>query len=595
MLKGMNSIRKKLILVVTLLMAVPMLIVVIITHRQSQEIIRMQAFKLGTNLVSSAADRLSESNAGIDDIFRSIYLNDSFREYLRGNNYNSYSVAEKNHDVELLKNAFLSCMNSRSDVFSIIYVDEMNQVFYATRNEAGSYSSYFNCDLPEAYIQRLEEVDSNLKLIPTHVHMPLRKVRQDTPVFVYAAARTILNTERHFENVGTMFITFDLSGFQRISELMLSGSESQLLICDANENIIYHAGDNPAGNANRNSQGSAQKSVADRVISDSHSYVVAQADISDSGWKIMLLTPRASFSADALSVTKTVAITVAVALVISAFITAGVSVAFSRPIEQLAEVMDEVQLNRLERRVQVEGNDEIARLGNSFNHLMDKLDHSLKREYDAVLQQKDAEIRALQAQMNPHFICNVLQSIAAMANIRHAPELAEMATLLGKTIRYSITGTDLFVTMREEMDYVNNYLHIQSLRYGNRLSYQVNTPEYLMNNRIPKVSIQPLVENAIVHGLEHITDGGFLTITAWEDKQSMVIEVADNGTGMQKSELQQLQCSLSSEEKPQDREHIGLRNLNLRLHLLYGEEGSMTVESEENTGTVVRIVLPAER
>ena len=109
MLKGMNSIRKKLILVVTLLMAVPMLIVVIITHRQSQEIIRMQAFKLGTNLVSSAADRLSESNAGIDDIFRSIYLNDSFREYLRGNNYNSYSVAEKNHDVELLKNLLLAC------------------------------------------------------------------------------------------------------------------------------------------------------------------------------------------------------------------------------------------------------------------------------------------------------------------------------------------------------------------------------------------------------------------------------------------------------------------------------------------------------
>ena len=282
------------------------------------------------------------------------------------------------------------------------------------------------------------------------------------------------------------------------------------------------------------------------------------------------------------------------ALILIAVVTAVASGAISRPVEQLAEAMDETQLRHLNQRVTVTGSDEIARLGNSFNTLMDKLELAIYNEYETALQQKNAEIRALQAQMNPHFLYNVLQSMAAMADLHQIPELSVMAAALGKTLRYNISGKEPLVTLRDEIAHAENYLTIQKIRFGDRLHDQVNVPEYVMDHLVPRVSIQPMVENAIIHGFESSGQTGNISISAWEEKRQLIIEVADDGRGIPEDQLAALQAALEENSGLAENQGIGIQNLNTRLRLLYGAAGTLTIDSEEGTGTVVHIIIPVD-
>lgn len=196
--------------------------------------------------------------------------------------------------------------------------------------------------------------------------------------------------------------------------------------------------------------------------------------------------------------------------------------------------------------------------------------------------------------MNPHFLYNVLQSMAAMADLHQIPELSVMAAALGKTLRYNISGKEPLVTLRDEIAHAENYLTIQKIRFGDRLHDQVNVPEYVMDHLVPRVSIQPMVENAIIHGFESSGQTGNISISAWEEKRQLIIEVADDGRGIPEDQLAALQAALEENSGLAENQGIGIQNLNTRLRLLYGAAGTLTIDSEEGTGTVVHIIIPVD-
>lgn len=599
MFKHIQTLKNKLMITVMLLLAIPMTIVIIIAQNRSQVVIREQSLTLSTNLVKTGAERIDTSCAGLNDILRAIYLNDGVRDYLRNVGKNG-SYTERRNDTEQLKSIFLSSVSSRSDIFSIIFVDEQNQLIYATKNEAGSYVDYHQCSLPEDYLACIETSDiwrEKGVFLPTNEHMPLRHVIQNSPSYVYAFVRQVVNTEGHFERVGTIFITVDLSDFAQMAQLIQPKNNSSVVyVCDQNGQVVYDSTgtmlmQHLPSDVLVFMDGSSQHEVS----YDGNSYVMASAQSASTGWYVLMMTPQSVFSADAMSVSSAILTAALIALLLIAVFTTFASSAISKPVEQLADAMDETQLRHLDHRVEVTGQDEIARLGRSFNSLMDKLAVSIENEYDTTLQQKDAEIRALQAQMNPHFLYNVLQSMASMATLHHVPELATMATALGSTMRYNISGTGPLITLRDEIAHVENYLTIQKLRFGDRLQYDINVPEYVMDFSVPRVSVQPMAENSILHGFENQNRTGNISINSWQDEQLLIIEVADDGQGMSEDALNQLRASLSSNAKCEGQNGIGLRNLNSRLSLLYGSHSSLSIDSEEGVGTIVRITIPAKR
>nr|WP_275061539.1 sensor histidine kinase [Diplocloster agilis] len=282
-------------------------------------------------------------------------------------------------------------------------------------------------------------------------------------------------------------------------------------------------------------------------------------------------------------------------ILVSVAITVYVSGTISRPIEQLATVMNTSGIKNLSNRVEISGQDETAQMGQAFNSLMDHLKDSIEKEYLMAIKQRDTIIKALQEQINPHFLYNVLQSISSMAALHGVSDVVTMANALGNILRYNIRGSDFRASLREEAAHVENYLAIQKIRFGSRLDYQIFIPEYLMNEQIPRVTLQPMVENAIVHGFADKTETGHIYVTAYMREGCLMIEVTDDGNGIEKESLIKLQEELSMPDITMitPAEHIGLSNLNARLKLLF-KKARLEIDSDVHEGTVIRVIIRTE-
>ena len=589
------KLRYRLTAVVLLLLAATLAVVTAITHGQSLSVIRRQAFALNSKLVDAGVERLETEYSQLNSLFQSIYLNEDFKELLRHRSSGSTYA-----DAALTKSAFLSVLSSRKDLYSIIYVDEKGRLFYTTRDEAGHYDSYLSCSLPEEYVTLLEnseDWESGLRLVSTCGHMLLRHSRSDG-VQVYAAARRIVNTEQQFAPAGVMFITMDLSELSGIADMVRAYDSAVTYISACDGKVIFDSSGELTGTMLPEALSSClSHGPINEVQQESDKYIMVSSYAEGPNWYLLSLIPESVYTADALSVSTAILITAAVALIIAAIIAAAAYRAISRPVEALAEAMDSSGIEDLSRRVPVQGTDEIARLGASFNRLMDDLQSSIQKEYIMNLRQKDAVIRALQAQLDPHFLYNVLQSIGSIALVNDIPEISTITISLGNMLRYSIKGDGTLATLREELEHVRDYLSIQKIRFQDRLDYIIDVPECVMDGLLPRVSLQPMVENAIIHGFEPCSDHGTICVRSWLEGGTLIIEVSDDGQGMSSAKLDAINRQLAGEaglESGPDT-GIGISNLNARLKLLYEQAGELRIESEEGIGTVLQIRVPFVR
>lgn len=232
------------------------------------------------------------------------------------------------------------------------------------------------------------------------------------------------------------------------------------------------------------------------------------------------------------------------------------------------------------------------------------LDHAVDqktRKNSAEMFGKRAELTALQSQINPHFLYNTLESIRGQALIDDNPEIARMVEALAAFFRYSISKKGKLVTLREELANIENYMMIQRYRFNNRFSMEIIVDEEdheAYDYRIPKLIIQPVVENAIFHGLEEMLEGGEVTIEIIVTEDTLIITVSDNGKGMDSKALIELNERIKSEDKsPQEdsRKHdtgIALPNIHKRIQLLFGEQYGVNVYSTLNQGTDVELTVP---
>ena len=184
--------------------------------------------------------------------------------------------------------------------------------------------------------------------------------------------------------------------------------------------------------------------------------------------------------------------------------------------------------------------------------------------------------------------------MGSIALVNGVPEISAMSTALGNILRYNIKGENALTTVRDELAYTRDYLSIQKIRFGDRLDYLIDIPEYIMQGLIPRVPIQPMVENAIIHGFEQRQEPGTICIRGWTADDRLLIEVADDGQGIAPERLAQIRSQLTCLD---DRAQtpalgIGIRNLHARLKLLYETAGALRIESEPDVGTVIQIEVP---
>ncbi|WP_407267757.1 sensor histidine kinase [Radiobacillus sp. PE A8.2] len=250
-------------------------------------------------------------------------------------------------------------------------------------------------------------------------------------------------------------------------------------------------------------------------------------------------------------------------------------------------------MNRFEKghfhQVPVKKIDEIGSLTNSFNSMTKKIQTLINDVYKLQITRKEAQIKALHSQINPHFLYNTLDSMSAIASLRGVPILSKMSKMLAGMFRYSISNGSQMVPLQEELDQVKRYIDIQKIQYDDKFDLTLSIAEALNQYLIPKLSIQPIIENSIYHGLELVQSGGKILIQATVHENEVIITIKDNGVGIPKTELKSIQEALVTRT---DEDHIGLKNVMERVQLIYGSDYGITIMSEEDKGTTVIFRLP---
>jgi len=279
-------------------------------------------------------------------------------------------------------------------------------------------------------------------------------------------------------------------------------------------------------------------------------------------------------------------------LVIIAF-----SLYITRPLKVIENCMIQVSKGDFSVRSHVRSKDEIGQISNTFNYMTEQIGQLIKERYQLRLKFKDAQLKSLHAQINPHFLYNTLQAIGSVACDNEVFEVDNMLRTLSNMLRYTIKSGGNIVTLKDEINNVKNYLSLQKFRFEEKLNYSIDIPENLYSIKVPKLILQPIVENSIVHGIEKLKKPGNISILCRLEKDICTVIVRDNGVGMEQADINKLQRYFNSYNEnllDEDEKKIGLYNVYQRMLLLYDKKFSMHISSNKMQGVEVRLNIPID-
>ncbi len=277
-----------------------------------------------------------------------------------------------------------------------------------------------------------------------------------------------------------------------------------------------------------------------------------------------------------------------------------ISSSITKPVSQLVEATEKVGVGNFDIHVNTDvsgasGNNEIVLLGESFNTMTGKISELVENIRYEQENSRKLEMKLLQNQINPHFLYNTLDNIVWLSEDGRKDDVAGIVTSLSQFMRTTLSGGNDFVSLSTEIAHVDAYLQIQSFRYSDILVYDIHVPEHLYVYKIIKMTLQPIVENALYHGIKNKRSGGKIKIEASEVMDSIRLVVEDNGMGMMAEDLDRIRGLIDGRIKPsEDNSGFGIANVSKRLKLNYGEKSRINVTSEYGIGTKVEIYIPKQ-
>ncbi|WP_245625106.1 cache domain-containing sensor histidine kinase [Paenibacillus stellifer] len=407
---------------------------------------------------------------------------------------------------------------------------------------------------------------------------------------VFSVLRTVRSTST-LDDIGMIIFDIDINMFRDILKSVDSVTLGRSIIVDNKGKLVYASGDGSSSDqlqALLSHAGSSSGSY--EYTRNGERYLTAYYVSSQTGWITAVDIPLSSILSGIKQNRMKQLVTNLLILSFALFVATLFSYALTRPLKSMIRLMKQVQHGNLDVWIHPRYNDEIGMLGTHFNRMIIRIRDLLSEVKQTEKRKQKADMRALQNQINPHFFYNTLESIRMLAESRDDTQIAKLTYLLGQQMRYSITRNDESVTVRQELEHVRNYFNLLQIRFPDKYSLLVDVPEDLMNLPILKLVFQPIVENAVFHGLEPKQGLGNVKITARYEEEYVLLRVDDDGVGMDAETLKHLNYSLINTASS-SRFGIGLHNVNERIKLHYGESSGIQVWSRPGIGTCVTLRL----
>ncbi|WP_198543921.1 sensor histidine kinase [Petroclostridium xylanilyticum] len=413
--------------------------------------------------------------------------------------------------------------------------------------------------------------------------------------------RYIVN-EKNFKDIGYIAISINLENMSRLIDNIRFGKHGNLYIINESGNIL--ASENRGqllktiefdkNTMNRVMSYNGSQSFFEGTVGKEQSFIFS-APLSINNWKLIITIPvselKNSVSSTLLSIISIGILSFFVIASISTFILNNVS----HPLKKIVTSIKEIRNGNLSQKVNVKGCLEVNQLSTEFNFMIDKINSLLDKIVDEQKALRKSELKALRAQINPHFLYNTLDSIKWLVLSGNAHKASKLIASLSTFFRIGLSGGSEEILIKEEVEHAKHYLFIQKLRCGEMMDYLIDVEPEIEQLKTPKLILQPIVENAIIHGLNKKEGNGFIKIIVKKrDDRTIAYEITDNGIGMKPEELEELNVKINDPllQSTAGNHGYAIRNVNQRIKLCYGDGYGITYKSKYNVGTKVTVTIP---
>lgn len=391
------------------------------------------------------------------------------------------------------------------------------------------------------------------------------------------------------DELGTLMIDFNLGFLDNLSSSASwdRGAEPTLVIVNTEGSIVFNSSPFDKEIIEAVTPGTEKLKVS------GSNFRIRHTSSGTNDWEVFLVINESKLYRNIYRLTFLQVGLVLFSIILVVLVIFGVSLTISRQFERFQKKISRTSDPKQHALIRVDSNDEFRDLAEVYNEMMGRIDNLIDTVYSKELLLKSAEIKAFQAQINPHFLYNTLDCINGLVEMNRPDDIKKTVTALASIMRMSIKGAEI-LTVRENLSYTEQYMYIEKIRYGDKLLFLSEIPESMMDYYMPKLIIQPLLENSIVHGISELLGKGMIGLFGREEEDAITFTVKDNGKGIPQNVIDLIESRQSSQEAEEQfsRESIGLQNIQSRIQLMYGKEYGLTIKNIPAGGSSVTIRLP---
>ncbi|MDR6552910.1 sensor histidine kinase [Paenibacillus qinlingensis] len=576
------TIRNQLIFLASITFVL-LILIFSVFYTQNKEIIKQKNTEYTVNMISQLQQDVASYRNSIDKLLMNIAYNPDMQEFMLETDYgNRYELSKKISSV--LNNARLM----KEGIVDVIVVGNSGS-FYSTFGGNEYVTKYQQLFSSSPFISGLKEVNfgSNIK---------------GTKFFIAGLSTFATYDAAHTgTQIGYCYLVIDAKEITALSFPKIGKEEMKFYLLDR-DHQVFTSNDTAAigGNSDFLTAAEALNGQSAILTLNGVRQIVQTEKLPEIGGTIISAIPEKALYSEIRKLRLNVIYLLLTAIFILSVPFILIMNNLIKPIRQITNFILGIRTKQtviFKQEIKLEGYFEMTILSSKLNTMFNEIDSLTRNLIDANIQlyrveleKKKAELAFLQSQINPHFLYNTFETIKGIAMIRGVHEIKDMVQDLSRIFRYSIKGTEE-VSLQEELDTISAYLRIQKTRFKDRFDIQMDINPRVLTCKVPKMILQPIVENAIIHGLEPLSKKGHLRIMAEIDPHNkLVISVKDNGNGMPEEMSEAL--LKNAEGKDPFEQHLGLKNVNNRIQFICGDEYGLSFQSQENLGTEVIFHLP---
>lgn len=581
----------KLIIIYIFINVIPTIFMFIIIYSNWSYMEEKGAIVFSEKIINQIGRNMEYNFHSAFNFYQYIYNNPIIIDFLNKEE-GQYNYQDARNAREEFRRLSSDMCNYRYDVNSIFFSCMNGERFLESSDQ--TYVVSEKDYMKEAWYKDTLKANGSPVVIPTH------RLYQDNSKLVFSFSKLIKDVNS-FQPLAVLLVNYELNSIESICSNLNYDEESKIIVIDDGGGIIYHTNETEImKNIDKDMFAimSGHKAGNFSWVDEGEDSIFVFSTINPYNWKVISVIPRSKLMR---RMVKSEDMIILVSVLSLFFIVTASMTLLNRvanPLRKLAFLMQRSVENNFNIRAEINTHDEIGQLSISYNQMMDTIKQLIQNEYESKIQMREAELMSLFAQINPHFLYNTLEIINSKAQIEDQKEISTMVKALGDMFRYNIESVDAVVPIRSEIENVTNYMKIQQVRLRSQLVFNVyGLEQNILNCRIPKLSLQPLIENCITHGMSDKVEVLKIDLKFSIINNTLSVEVIDNGDGISPVRMEQINKLLNSKaelvwDEQRKKRGIGLYNVHKRIRLLFGEQYGLKILNADLPGVHIQLLLP---